>query len=97
VPFDQDGMFLLGFFSLLDAILDQSMELVLEEIPLDPAIKRALVDQDDQGAAWVGLLDEIDRCNWPRLTSKAGELGVPITLVNRLSAEASIWATWVMS
>jgi EAL and modified HD-GYP domain-containing signal transduction protein len=97
VPFDQDGMFLLGFFSLLDAILDQSMELVLEEIPLDPAIKRALVDQGDQGAAWVGLLDEIDRCNWPRLTSKAGELGVPITLVNRLSAEASIWATWVMS
>jgi c-di-GMP phosphodiesterase len=97
VPFDQDGMFLLGFFSLLDAILDQSMELVLEEIPLDPAIKRALVDQDDQGAAWIGLLDEIDRCNWPRLTSKAGELGVPITLVNRLSAEASIWATWVMS
>jgi c-di-GMP phosphodiesterase len=97
VPFDQDGMFLLGFFSLLDAILDQSMGLVLEEIPLDPAIKRALVDQDDQGAAWVGLLDEIDRCNWPRLTSKAGELGVPITLVNRLSAEASIWATWVMS
>jgi c-di-GMP phosphodiesterase len=97
VPFDQDGMFLLGFFSLLDAILDQSMGLVLEEIPLDPAIKRALVDQDDQGAAWVELLDEIDRCNWPRLTSKAGELGVPITLVNRLSAEASIWATWVMS
>jgi len=97
VPFDQDGMFLLGFFSLLDAILDQSMGLVLEEIPLDPAIKLALVDQDDPNAAWIGLLDEIDRSNWPRLTRKAEQLGIPITLVNRLSAEASIWATWVMS
>lgn len=97
MPFDQDGMFLLGFFSLLDAILDQSMDLVLEGIPLDPAIKQALVDPHDSNAAWVELLDEIDRCNWPRLTRKAEQLGVPITLVNRLSAEASIWATWVMS
>ena len=97
VPFDRDGMFLLGLFSLLDAILDQSMGLVLEEIPLDPGIKRALVDPDDPHAAWLGLLDEIDRCNWPRLTRTAEQLGVPISLVNRLAAEASIWATWVMS
>lgn len=93
--FDRDGMFLLGFFSLLDAILDQSMDLVLEEIPLDPAIKRALTDPDDTNAVWIALLDEIDRCNWKRLNRKAEQLGVPITLVNRLSAEASIWAVWV--
>lgn len=95
--FDRDGMFLLGFFSLLDAILDQSMDLVLEEIPLDPAIKRALTDPDDTNAVWIALLDEIDRCNWKRLNRKAEQLGVPITLVNRLSAEASIWAVWVTS
>ncbi|MBU4525424.1 MAG: HDOD domain-containing protein [Desulfomicrobium sp.] len=97
VPFDQDGMFLLGFFSLLDAILDQSMGLVLEGIPLDPAIKRALVDQDDPNAVWIDLLDELDRCNWSRLTRKSEQIGVPITLVNRLAAESSIWATWVMT
>ncbi len=97
VPFDQDGMFLLGFFSLLDAILDQSMGLVLEGIPLDPAIRQALVDGDDPSAVWIELLDEIDRCNWARLTTKSEQIGVPITLVNRLAAEASIWATWVMS
>ena len=90
-------MFLLGFFSLLDAILDQSMGLVLEEIPLEPGIKRALIDPDDPSAVWLDLLDEIDRCNWDRLSRKAAQLGVPIDLVNRLSAEASIWAVWVMS
>jgi c-di-GMP phosphodiesterase len=96
-PFDRDSMFLLGFFSLLDAILDQSMDLVLEEIPLDPGIKAALTDPEDPNAIWIGLLDEIDRCNWDRLTRKAAQMGVPVTLVNRLSAEASIWTIWIMS
>lgn len=73
------------------------MGLVLEGIPLDPAIRQALVDGDDPSAVWIELLDEIDRCNWARLTTKSEQIGVPITLVNRLAAEASIWATWVMS
>jgi EAL and modified HD-GYP domain-containing signal transduction protein len=96
-PFDGDSMFLLGFFSLLDAILDQSMDRVLEEIPLDPGIKKALTDPTDPGAVWIDLLEEIDRCNWDRLTRKAEQIGVPFALVNRLSAEASIWTIWVMS
>jgi EAL and modified HD-GYP domain-containing signal transduction protein len=96
-PFDGDGMFLLGFFSLLDAILDQSMDRVLEEIALDPSIKKALTDPTDPGAVWISLLEEIDRCNWDRLNKKAEQLKVPFTLVNRLSAEAAIWTIWVMS
>lgn len=96
-PFDRDSMFLLGFFSLLDAILDQSMDKVLDEIPLDPGIKAALTDADDPGAVWISLLEEIDRCNWDRLRRKAEQVGLPFALVNRLSAEASIWTIWVMS
>jgi EAL and modified HD-GYP domain-containing signal transduction protein len=96
-PFDQDGMFLLGFFSLLDAILDQSMAVVLEEIPLDPGIKKALVDPACVNAAWLGLLDEIDRCNWIRLNAKAKEMGLPMVLLSRLSAEATAWTTEVMT
>lgn len=96
-PFDQDGMFLLGFFSLLDAILDQPMEQVLEEIPLDLAIESALVDPSSKDAVWIELLDELDRYNWDRLMKKTAELGLPFSLVSRLSAEASIWTNDVMS
>jgi len=96
-PFDQDGMFLLGFLSLLDAILDQPMDLVLEEIPLHADIKSALVDPGSPHAAWVSLLDEIDRCNWPRLSRAAAQLKIPIALISRLSAEASIWTIGVMA
>jgi EAL and modified HD-GYP domain-containing signal transduction protein len=96
-PFDQDSMFLLGFFSLLDAILDQSMSTVLEEIPLDPELKQALVDPDSRDAGWIGLLDEIDRCNWTRLNAKAAEMGLSMALVSRLSAEATTWANGVLA
>jgi EAL and modified HD-GYP domain-containing signal transduction protein len=96
-PFDQDSMFLLGFFSLLDAILDQSMSKVLEEIPLDSSLKQALVDPGSRDAGWVGLLDEIDRCNWARLNAKASEMGLSMALVSRLSAEATDWATGVLA
>ena len=97
VPFDQDSMFLLGFFSLLDAILDQPMDVVLEEIPLNPAIKAALVDPQNPNAVWLGLLDEIDRCNWARLTRKASELNLSMALVSKLSAQASAWTSEVMT
>ncbi|WP_028576376.1 EAL and HDOD domain-containing protein [Desulfomicrobium escambiense] len=96
-PFDQDSMFLMGFFSLLDAILDQSMSTVLEEIPLDPALKKALVDPTSPDSAWIGLLDEIDRCNWARLNGKAAQMGLSMALISRLSAEASAWANEVLT
>ena len=96
-PFDQDGMFLLGFFSLLDAILDQPMDTVLAEIPLDPGIKKALIDPMSPDAAWMELLDEIDRCNWIRLTRKVLQMGLSMNTVSRLSAEASAWTAKVMA
>jgi len=96
-PFDQDGMFLLGFFSLLDAILDQSMDTVLAEIPLDPGIKKALVDSTSTDGVWIDLLDEIDRCNWVRLTRKVSQMGLSINMVSRLSADASAWTAQVMT
>lgn len=96
-PFDQDSMFLMGFFSLLDAILDQSMSTVLEEIPLDPALKKALVDPASADSKWIGLLDEIDRCNWARLNGKAAQMGLSMALISRLSAEATAWANEVLT
>jgi len=96
-PFDQDSMFLLGFFSLLDAILDQPMDVVLEEIPLDSGIRKALTSSGGPDAVWLELLDEIDRCNWPRLSAKADEIGICMTLVSRLSSDSVAWANSVLS
>lgn len=95
-PFGPDSMFLLGFFSVLDAILDQYMDQLLEEISLDPAIKAALTDSGNPAAAWLGLLDELDRGNWSRLEARASSMGIPMELVDRASIDAEAWTDEVM-
>jgi len=95
-PFGPDSMFLLGFFSVLDAILDQFMDQVLEEISLDSDIKAALTDPQNPNAAWIELLDELDRGNWSRLETAATRMGIPVALIDRVSIEAAIWTHEVM-
>jgi len=95
-PFDEGGMFLLGFFSVLDAILDQHMNTILEEISIDAGIKSALVDAGDSNASWIGLLGAIDRCDPEELSGRAESLGIPQALIGELVVQASAWTDEVM-
>ena len=95
-PFGPDSMFLLGFFSVLDAILDQYMDQLLEEISLAPDIKAALTDPRNPNAIWCELLAELDRGNWGRLEVKVAAMGIPMELVDRVSIEAEAWTEEVM-
>lgn len=45
-PNKQDNLFLLGLFSVLDAMLDATMESLMKELPIHDAIKMALVDHE---------------------------------------------------
>ncbi|SFJ00471.1 EAL and modified HD-GYP domain-containing signal transduction protein [Desulfomicrobium apsheronum] len=95
-PFSSDSMFVMGFFSVLDAILDQQMEQVLDEISLDPDIKATLVDPQSEHAVWVGFLNELDRGSWAGLEDKARQMGIPMELVDNAAIEAAIWTDEVM-
>lgn len=96
-PFEPDSMFLLGFFSLLDAILDQHMDQVLEEISLDSPLRAVLSERTNPDAAWITLLEKLDRGDWPALETKASGLGVPLALVDKAALEASQWLHDIMS
>lgn len=95
-PFSPDSMFVMGFFSVLDAILDQQMEQVLEEISLDPDIKATLVDPHGEHADWIELLNELDRGSWAGLEEKAGHMGIPMELIDNVAIEAAMWTDEVM-
>lgn len=50
--------FMVGLFSLLDAMMDQSMETVLEELPVSEVLKSALLDNlGFEGEILAGVLD----------------------------------------
>ena len=95
-PFSMDSMFVMGFFSVLDAILDQQMEQVLDEISLDPAIKASLVDTHSEHSVWIGLLNELDRGRWDELEKKAQQMGIPMEFVDNAASEAALWTDEVM-
>lgn len=44
-PVDKSDLFLLGLFSLLDALLDTPMKEIMDSLPLADAVKEALVDK----------------------------------------------------
>lgn len=95
-PFHPDSMFVLGFFSALDAILDQHMDQVLDEISLDPDIKGALIDPHGPNSVWLELLKELDRGRWTDLEQKATQMSIPMNLIDSVAIEAAMWTDEVM-
>ncbi len=95
-PFHPDSMFVLGFFSVLDAILDQHMDQVLDDISLDPEIKAALINPHGPNSAWLELLAQLDRGRWSDLELKAAQLDIPMNLVDSAAIEAAMWTDEVM-
>lgn len=96
-PFAPDSMFLLGFFSLLDAILDQHMEQVLKEISLDPPLKAVLAESTNPNALWITLLKKLDMGDWSELEADANRLGIPMALVDKAALASSKWLHEIMS
>jgi len=60
-PLPPRSMFLLGLFSLLDAMLDQPMQELTTSMPMDPRIKAALCGERNMLAPWLDLLDCVDQ------------------------------------
>lgn len=95
-PFPPDSMFVLGFFSVLDAILDQHMDQVLDEVSLDPDIKEALIDPHGPNSPWLELLKVLDQGRWADLEKKADQMGIPMSRIDSAAIEAAMWTDEVM-
>ncbi|MDR3089389.1 MAG: HDOD domain-containing protein [Desulfobulbaceae bacterium] len=61
---DGGDSFLLGLFSLLDAMLDNSMERILSRLPINDAIKTALVERRGQLFSYINLVELYERGQW---------------------------------
>ncbi|MCB1693984.1 MAG: HDOD domain-containing protein, partial [Pseudomonadales bacterium] len=56
--------FLLGLFSLLDAMLDTGMAVVLEKLPLQERLKHALLTDEGELAEYLKLVRAYERGDW---------------------------------
>ena len=75
-PAQASKHFLVGLFSLIDAMLDNTMEKLLEALPLSEEIKSALVDNQGPLAEYLDLVTDYERGLWDSCLRRIHALGL---------------------
>ena len=87
-----EEMFTLGMFSLIDAVIDQPMARAMEELPLSPTIKRALVEGKGRMAGYVALVQAYETGQWANVARLAEALRVDSVVLPALYLQACQWS-----
>jgi EAL and modified HD-GYP domain-containing signal transduction protein len=87
-----ETMFLIGLFSALDTILDQPMDTVLKELPLDTEIKETLLGEETDSSHWLEMVKGLQKADWNRLQKLAQKLCVDPEDAAHTYNEASSWS-----
>jgi EAL and modified HD-GYP domain-containing signal transduction protein len=94
---EPDGMFLLGFLSLLDVLLKQPLEDLLSELPLDEKLKMGLLDKKDPCHRWLELARCQERGDWPCVVELIEILELDPSETALCFVKASKWAQEILN
>jgi EAL and modified HD-GYP domain-containing signal transduction protein len=92
-PFDAEGMFLLGLFSQLDAVMDRSMEDIVAELPLEDKLAATLQGEQTDATPWLDLVEAQEQADWSRLTALISELNLVPEYTANCYVQAMQWAS----
>lgn len=87
--------FLVGLFSLLDALLDQDMESLLVQLPLVDEVKIALSGGENELSIYLVLVRAFESGSWLKVIRIAGILEIDQKRLHSLFNEAIIWGNSV--
>ncbi|WP_052507385.1 EAL and HDOD domain-containing protein [Desulfonatronovibrio magnus] len=83
---ESDSFFLLGLLSLLDAIFDMPMHKVLESLPLDEDIRKALCQEPSPYLPWLQLAIGFEEAHWSKVDKLVEKLSLdPIATAKNYS------------
>ena len=86
--YEQRGMyFTVGLFSMLDSILDLSMEEVLKTLPLTEEVNSALLQREGVLGATLSCVEAYERASWEEVDS----CGLDQRVVSQAYFEALDW------
>jgi c-di-GMP-related signal transduction protein len=85
--------FLLGMCSLLDAILQRPMEVVVTQLPLTEPTKRALAGDDNTNRRVLDCVVAYERGQWDKCLHLATSVGIDPTSIPVAHKEALRWAS----
>jgi len=91
-PHSASTMFMLGLFSLLDALLSYPMDKALEGVPLDDDIKAALCGTLNEFRDWLLMVEAVELGNWSVANEILSRYGACFTQAATQYMKASAWA-----
>ena len=89
---DISSAFLTGLLSMIDAILDETMDNILEKLPLSQEIKDTLVTKKGVLAGLVALVELIEHASWDKTTRIMETMKLDKTIVIQHYNSAVLWA-----
>lgn len=83
--------FLVGLFSLLDALLDQDMENLVAKLPLSDDLKFALCGKESFLKQYLALAIALERANWAKVKRLAAQLKLDQRMLHSFYNESLKW------
>ncbi|KPV96413.1 HDOD domain protein [Pseudoalteromonas sp. P1-9] len=84
--------FLVGLFSLLDAIFDRSMDVIIKQLPLGKDISDALIGQENLNRNILELVLSYESGNWQKIESQCNKLKLDQADLPAFYYEAIKWS-----
>ncbi len=89
---DENELFTVGLFSMLDAIMDRPMELAIKGLPLSERIVKALLGEEDLYTDVLRLVKAYMRGDWNEVEAKRRLLNLESSLFPEAYFHALKWA-----
>jgi EAL and modified HD-GYP domain-containing signal transduction protein len=87
-----DTLFMLGLFSLLNAILDTTFEDIVANLPLEEELTKALCGHDSPLTDWLHLAKAFESGEWGEVDVIARKYGLEPMNIAAAYSEALVWA-----
>jgi len=95
-PYPADTMFLLGLFSLLDALLNQPMDKVIAKMPLEEELKQALTGEEGPARDWLDMATAVEEGDWQNVAGILNKYGLKTEDTATNYAKAIIWTSEIL-
>jgi len=96
-PMNSDAMFLLGLFSLLDAILGLPMNELVADLPIGDDIKVALCKGKNPNRVWLELVKSFERAQWKRAEFIMQRLSLNHNKIAGFYSDALSWTNEILT
>lgn len=88
-----DTHFIVGLFSMLDAVMRAPMSDILREVDLSREVNEALLERSGPYAPVLEVVDAFERADWDEVTTRCAPLGIATSVVAESYADATGWAS----